>query len=79
MKEGIIMAITNNLKEIRSKRRVTQHDLAVATDTCTRTIRNIGRNENCCSVEMALRMAAYLNASVEMLFTLTSEDFVEEQ
>ncbi len=77
MKEGIIMAITNNLKQIRTKQHVTQNDLAIATGTCTRTIRNIERNENCCSVEMALRMAAYLNASVEMLFTVLDEDITK--
>lgn len=71
------MALTNNLKEIRAKQHVTQKDLAAATGICARTIRNIERNENCCSVEMALRMAAYLNATVEMLFKVTDDNIIE--
>lgn len=67
------MALTNNLKEIRIKQNITQKDLAIATGICTRTIRNIERNENCCSVEMALRLAAYLNICVEKLFILEDD------
>lgn len=70
------MALTNNLKEIRTKQNITQKDLSIATGICTRTIRNIERNENCCSVEMALRLAAYLNATVEMLFEVADKDMI---
>lgn len=68
------MALTNHLKEIRTQQHITQKDLAIATDICTRTIRNIERNENCCSVEMALRLAAYLNTTVDMLFEASEND-----
>lgn len=69
------MAFVTHLKEIRTKQHVNQTDLAIAIGTCSKSISNIERGKNCPSVEMALRIAAYLNVSVETLFTLSADKF----
>lgn len=62
------MAISNTLKEIRKKKNLVQEDLAEATGSCSRTIGRIERGERNPSLEMALRLAHYLNVNVEDIF-----------
>lgn len=62
------MAINNTLKEIRKKKNLVQEDLAEATGSCSRTIGRIERGERNPSLEMALRLAHYLNVNVEDIF-----------
>ena len=64
------MAINNTLKDIRTERNLIQEDLAEATGSCSRTIGRIERGERNPSFEMAIRLAHYLNMSVEEIFTL---------
>lgn len=64
------MAINNNLKEVRMQRNLVQEDLARATGSCSRTISRIERGERNPSLEMAIRLAHYLNMNVEEIFTL---------
>ena len=64
------MAISNILKDIRIERNLIQEDLAEATGSCSRTIGRIERGERNPSLEMAIRLAHYLNMSVEEIFTL---------
>lgn len=64
------MAINNTLKDIRTERNLIQEDLAEATGSCSRTIGRIERGERNPSLEMAIRLAHYLNMSVEEIFTL---------
>lgn len=70
MKEGIIMAVTNNLKEIRQERNLLQEDLAAAIGSCGRTIGRIERGERNASLELALRISQYLGIPVEELFRI---------
>lgn len=62
------MAIATNLKQVRMERNLHQEDLAIAIGSCGRTIGRIERGERNASLELALRLAKYLNISVEELF-----------
>jgi len=62
------MAIATNLKQIRTERNLLQEDLAIAIGSCGRTIGRIERGERNASLELALRLAKYLDLSVEELF-----------
>lgn len=67
------MAIATNLKQIRMERNLHQEDLAVAIGSCGRTIGRIERGERNASLELALRMAKYLELPVEQLFHIHDE------
>ncbi len=73
MKEGILMAISTTLKQIRTERNIRQEDLAIAIGSCGRTIGRIERGERNASLELALRLSRYLGISVEELFSLSEE------
>lgn len=62
------MAIATNLKQVRIERNLLQEDLAIAIGSCGRTIGRIERGERNASLELALRLASYLDVSVEELF-----------
>ena len=62
------MAVANTLKQIRQERNLLQEDLAVAIGSCGRTIGRIERGERNASLELALRLAKYLDIPVEELF-----------
>lgn len=71
------MAINNTLKDIRIERCLLQEDLAEATGSCSRTISRIERGERNPSLEMAIRLAHYLNMSVEEIFKLDDENLTQ--
>lgn len=62
------MAITTILKQVRMERNLHQEDLASAIGSCGRTIGRIERGERNASLEVALRLARYLDIPVEDLF-----------
>lgn len=64
------MIVATNLKQVRQERNLHQEELAAAIGTCGRTIGRIERGERNASLELALRLAMYLNVSVEELFQL---------
>ena len=64
------MAVTNNLKDIRKKRNLNQEDLAQGTGTCSKSISRIECGTRNASLEVALRMAKYLELSVEDIFQI---------
>ncbi len=64
------MAVSTTLKKIRTERNICQEDLAVAIGSCGRTIGRIERGERNASLELALRLSAYLEMPVEELFTV---------
>lgn len=67
------MAVSTTLKQIRTERNICQEDLAVAIGSCGRTIGRIERGERNASLELALRLSAYLGISVEELFKVEDE------
>ena len=68
------MAIATNLKQVRMERNLLQEDLAIAIGSCGRTIGRIERGERNASLELALRLANYLNVSVEELFQVNDNN-----
>ena len=64
------MAIANNLKQVRMERNLHQEDLAIAIGSCGRTIGRIERGERNASLELALRLAKFLDLPVEDLFQI---------
>ena len=73
------MAISNILKDIRIERNLIQEDLAEATGSCSRTIGRIERGERNPSLEMAIRLAHYLNMGVEEIFKLDDDTSCQEK
>lgn len=69
------MAIATNLKQIRTDRNLLQEDLAFAIGSCSRTIGRIERGERNASLELALRLAKYLDVPVEKLFQVEDDIF----
>ena len=67
------MAIATNLKQVRMERNLHQEDLAIAIGSCGRTIGRIERGERNASLELALRLARYLDVSVEELFQVNDK------
>lgn len=74
MKEGIPMAVKCNLKQIRTERNLQQDELACAVNTDGRTISRYETGERCPNLEMALRLSAYLQLSINEIFEL--DDFM---
>jgi len=68
------MAIATNLKQVRMERNLHQEDLAIAIGSCGRTIGRIERGERNASLELALRLARYLDVSVEELFQVNDKN-----
>lgn len=64
------MAVTNRLKEIRIQKHINQSDLAFAIGSSRKSIGYIERGERYPSIEMALRIAAYLEVGIDELFIL---------
>ena len=64
------MAIATNLKQVRMERNLLQEDLAIAIGSCGRTIGRIERGERNASLELALRLAKFLELPVEDLFQI---------
>ncbi len=67
------MALANSLRDIRIKRNLNQDELAAAIGSCGRTIGRIERGGRNASLELALRLSAYLNMPVEKIFSLEND------
>ena len=68
LKEGIFMAVTNNIREIRDQRGIYQDDLAAAIGYSTKTVDRIERGDSTPSAEFMLRISKYFNMLVEDVF-----------
>jgi len=68
LKEGILMAVTNNIREIREQRGIYQDDLAAAIGYSTKTVGRIERGDSTPSAEFMLRISKYFNMLVEDVF-----------
>jgi putative transcriptional regulator len=66
------MAIANSVRERREARGMTQGDLAAAVDVTRQSINAIERGRYDPSLELALKLAAEFDVSVEELFWLDS-------
>lgn len=73
------MAVTNKLKNIREQYHLNQEDLAAGTGAARESIGRYERGERNPSLEMALRLAAYLHLSVEELFQLDEDNLASIQ
>ena len=66
--QGIFMAVTNNIREIREQRGIYQDDLAAAIGYSTKTVGRIERGDSTPSAEFMLRISKYFNMLVEDVF-----------
>ena len=64
------MKIINNLKVIRTQRKIAQKQLAMDTRYDLRTIRHVELGECCPSAEFMFEMSDYFGAPIEEIFTL---------
>ncbi len=62
--------MTNRIKELRKKNGYRQEDLAEALGVSRQTIIAIENNKYNPTLELAMKMARYLNTPVEKLFEL---------
>lgn len=60
----------NILKEIREERKLTQQQLATGVGTCKKTIARIENKEQLCNLYTAMRLAKYLDLTVEEIFRM---------
>ena len=67
------MSVINNIKTVRNEKNISQEDLAEAIQCSARTISRYETNERNPSLELALRLARYLQLSVDELFVLTDD------
>lgn len=69
-KEGISLAVTTNLRQIRLEHKMNQEELAQAVGAHPKSIGRIERGERTASLELALRLSHYFNRTVEDLFKI---------
>ena len=62
--------VTNNISEIRKEKHLSQDDLAVALGVCRKSIFNIEHNNVIPNIDTCLRLAKYLDMTVEELFEI---------
>jgi putative transcriptional regulator len=66
------MIVSNNVYELRSKKKITQEDLAKAVGVTRQTIIAIEKGNYTPSVMLALQIAEYFKTTVDKVFFLTS-------
>ena len=67
------MPVANTIKEARTKKNICQEELAEAIQCSPKTISRYETGERCPSLELALRLAKYLELSMDALFKLDDE------
>lgn len=65
--------MTNRIKELRKAKGLRQEDLAEALGVSRQTIIAIENNKYNASLELAMRLARYLQTAIEELFFLEDE------
>lgn len=68
------MCVSNNIKAVRNKKKVVREDLARALKCSTKSIKRYESGERSPSIEMAMRIARYLEVGLEDLFYFDDED-----
>ncbi len=64
------MALDNIIKELRTKKDITQEDLALAVGVSRQTIIAIEKGNYTPSLELAFQLSKYFGISIEKLFRL---------
>ncbi len=64
------MSVINNIRRVRIEKNISQEDLAEAIQCSTRTISRYETSDRNPSLELALRLAKYLQLGVDELFML---------
>lgn len=64
------MALDNIIKELRTKKDITQEDLAAAVGVSRQTIIAIEKGNYTPSLELAFQLSKYFGISIEKLFRL---------
>lgn len=64
------MTIENNIREMRTKKNVTQEQLAEAVGVSRQTIVAIEKGNYIPSLLLAINLASFFNTSVEKLFSV---------
>ncbi len=64
------MAVINNIKKVRTEKHILQGELAKAIKCDAKTISRYETGERQPTLELALRLAAYLELSTDELFKL---------
>ena len=67
------MYVNNNIKTIRIERNILQEDLARAVNCSSRSMSRYETGERCPSLEMAMRIACYLQLGLDELFYLEDD------
>ena len=62
------MSVTNNIKKVRTEKHLSQEDLAKAVMCDVKSISRYETGKRSPSLELALRLAAYLKLSTDELF-----------
>lgn len=70
----MFMKLTNRLKELRARHRMTQSDLGRQIDASRQTISLIERGDYSPSVLLALKIAEVFDVSVEDVFSLVKDE-----
>ena len=68
------MCVNNNIKTIRIEKKIIQDDLARALKCSTKSIERYESGERSSSIEMAMRIAKYLEVGLEDLFYFDREE-----
>ena len=67
------MSVENSIKKARTERHIRQEELAEAIKCSTKTISRYETGERTPSLELALRLARYLELSTDALFRLDDD------
>ena len=72
------MSVLNHLRKVRTERRIRRNELALAVECSSRTIARIETGDCSPNLELALRLARYLDISTDELFQLDPDPPVEK-
>ena len=68
------MSVTNNIKKVRTEKHLSQEDLAKGVMCDVKSISRYETGKRSPSLELALRLAAYLKLSTDELFKVDPDE-----
>ncbi|MCR5128210.1 MAG: helix-turn-helix domain-containing protein [Lachnospiraceae bacterium] len=72
------MSVLNNLRKVRAEKSIRREELALAVNCSSRTIDRIETGDCYPNLELALRLAHYLEISTDELFQLDLKSLPEK-